>query len=167
MKSTLIYLCLSLLLLVPTFCFAASQPLLRPGESFPELSLSSPTSTEDRAYLQLPARSFVPSQIKADLLLIELLNVHCPHCQMQAPAYNQLFELIEENPETRGKIKILAFAVGNLEKEVDIFRQAYQVPFPILADPDFSVWRAVGGSATPLAIYVRQDQTGQAGIRLW
>ena len=156
-------LCVSLLLL-PVSGHAAEKQLILPGEPFPEINLSAPQSPQDRSYLMLGGSHFVPSQINADLLLVELLNVHCPHCQMQTPAYNQLFKLIEENPETRGKIKMVAFAVGNLAKEVNIFRQAYRVRFPILADPGFSLWRAVGGSATPLTIYVRQDRTGRAGV---
>jgi len=161
---TLRYLLCALLLLWPANGNAAEKPLLLPGKPFPDISLSAPQAPQDRSYLRLGGSHFVPSQIDADLLLIELLNVHCPHCQMQAPAYNELFRLIEENPETRGKIKMLGFAVGNLPKEVNIFRQAYQVPFPIIADPGFALWRAVGGSATPLTIYVRQDRSGRTGV---
>lgn len=154
-----------ILLLLTFFCtMATAQETIRPGAIFPELQLPTPVAAEDRYYLQLTGDNFTPSQIKAELLLVEMLNVHCPHCQMQAPAYNELYKLIEANPETKGKIKILAFAAGNLSKEVEIFRQAYQVPFPILADADFRVWRALAGRATPLSIYVRQNQPGEAGI---
>lgn len=152
-----------LLLQLSSPLFAAQQPL-QTGDFFPEIQLLSPAAGADRAYLQLDGSRFTPSQIGAELLLIEFLNVHCPHCQMQAPAYNELFKLIEANPETRGKIKLLAIAVGNLEKEVEIFRQAYQVAFPILADPQFAAWRKMGANATPLSFYVRQDRSGQAGI---
>ncbi|MDX2481003.1 MAG: redoxin domain-containing protein [Desulfuromusa sp.] len=143
---------------------AASRELIQPGDVFPELQLVTPATAEDRDYLQLTGEIFTPSQIKAELLLVEFLNVHCPHCQSQAPVYNELFRLIEENPETRGKIKLLGLAVGNLNKEVKKFKQAYQVPFPILADPRFETLRAIGGSSTPLSIYIRQHKPGKAGI---
>lgn len=158
-----IFLALLLTLLLPSASVADQQPL-RAGDFFPELRLITPETPADRAYLKLATDRFTPSQIDAELLLVELLNVHCPHCQKQAPAYNELFRLIEQNPETRGRIKLLGVAVGNLDKEVKIFRQAYQIPFPILADPNFNAWRAIGGGATPLSIYVRQDKPGQPGI---
>lgn len=154
---------LALLLTLLTLTSAAGQ-VIRPGDSFPEVQLEAPASVADRAYLQLTASSFTPSQIGAKVLVIEFLNVHCPHCQMQTPAYNELFKLIEANPETRGKIKMLAIAVGNLEREVATFRARYLVPFPILADPGFNAWRAIDGRSTPFSIYLRQDQPGQAGI---
>ena len=144
--------------------YAEQQPI-RPGDPFPEMNLPTPAETADQEYLQLSTgKTFTPSEIKADVLLIELLNIHCPHCQMQAPAYNNLFKLIEKNQENQGKIKMLGLAVGNLPGEVDSFRKNYQVEFPILADPNFTAWRAIGGSSTPLTIYVRQDQPGQPGI---
>lgn len=154
-----------LLLLLPLsgILFAEQRPL-QAGDPFPEIRLAVPEAAEDRAYLQLETTFFVPSQIETELLLVEFLNVHCPHCQMQAPVYNELYRLIEGNPETRGKIKLLAIAAGNLEREVTIFRQAYQVAFPLLADPGFVAWRSIGGRATPLSIYVRQNKAGKAGI---
>ncbi len=135
------------------------------GDSFPELRLKAPAEQTARRYLGLgKASEFALSQLPADLVLVELLNVHCPHCQMQTPSYNELYKLIEANPQTRGKIKMIGFAVGNLPEEVVGFKKRYQVPFPILADPKFELWRAVGGSSTPLSIYVRQDRPGKPGV---
>lgn len=159
-----LFFVLSLILLLFSNA-AAEQAPIRPGDPFPELRLNAPPTEEERAYLQLGVEKiFTPSQVKGELLLIELLNVHCPHCQMQAPSYNELFKRIEANPETRGKIKMLGFAAGNLPQEVEDFRQNYRVDFPIIADPGFAAWRAIGGSATPFTLYVRQTEPGQAGI---
>lgn len=147
------------------FPAAAEQSLIRPGDPFPELRLRSPSEPADLEYLRLTAdKIFTPSQIKVDLLVVELLNVHCSHCQQQAPAYNELFKLIETSAESKGKIKILGVAAGNLDWEVEAFRKAYQVNFPIIADPSFIAWRAIGGSSTPFTIYVRQDSTGKPGV---
>jgi hypothetical protein len=77
---------------------------------------------------------------------------------MQTYSYNELFDLIEANPETRGRIKMLGLAAGNLGNEVQSFRQSYQVNFTIIADPNFEAWRAPGGNATPMSIYVRQHK---------
>ncbi len=144
---------------------AEDRQLIAFGDNFPELELTLAGPDHDRSYLGLGARSsFTASQVRADLLLVELLNVHCSHCQEQAPAYNELFKLIEKTPATRGRIKLLGIAVGNLAEEVEAFRRAYQVPFPIVADPRFAAHRALGGSATPFSIYVRQDSSGRPGV---
>jgi len=154
---------LALLTLAPAS--AEDRPLIAFGDPFPELALTLTGPDHDLSYLGLGAgTSFTPGQVKAELLLVELLNVHCVHCQQQAPSYNELFKLIEKTPATRGRIKLLAIAVGNLPEEVEAFRRAYQVPFPIVADPRFAAHRALGGSATPFSIYVRQDSSSRPGV---
>jgi len=135
------------------------------GDDFPEVALPAPTSATDRSYLGLgDAASFSASQVGGAMLLVELLNVHCPHCQMQTASYNELFRLIEANPASRGRIRMLGIAVGNVPAEVASFRDRYQVPFPVIPDPGFAAWRAIGGSATPLSIYVRQTAPGSPGV---
>lgn len=135
------------------------------GDNFPEVKIQSPAEPTARSYLGLgKGAEFSLSQISAELVLVELLNVHCPHCQMQTPSYNELYKLIEANPNTRGKIKLIGFAVGNLPEEVASFKKRFSVPFPLLADPNFQLWRAVGGSSTPFSLYVRQLGPGQPGV---
>ncbi len=153
---------LALLTLAPAA--AEERPLIAFGDPFPELALTLTGPGHDLSYLGLGITSFTPSQVRAELLLVELLNVHCVHCQQQVPSYNELFKLIEKTPATRGRIKLLGIAVGNLPEEVEAFRRTYQVPFPIVADPRFASHRALGGSATPFSIYVRQDSSGQSGV---
>jgi peroxiredoxin len=145
--------------------FAEDRMTMAFGDPFPELSLPAFTSTADRSYLGLDDEAgFTPSQIKADVLLVELLNVHCSHCQKQTPSYSELFRLIEADPATKGRVKMLGIAVGNLPQEVKSFRERYPVPFPVIPDQRFTAHRALGASATPFTLYVRQDQTGQPGV---
>ena len=40
--------------------------------------------------------------IKADLVLVEIMSVYCGACRRQAPIYNKLYALIESTPETKG-----------------------------------------------------------------
>lgn len=130
--------------------------LIHIGEAFPDVALKEPENPEDRAYLGLkPGENFMVKDIQADLVLVEILNVHCVHCQAQAPTYNELFNLIERDASARKGIKMLGIAVGNNEFEVKYFRQKYQVPFPIVSDQRFEVHRAVGGPGTPFSIFVR------------
>lgn len=146
------------------YAAAETRPTIAFGDTFPELKLTLTGKGHDRNYLGLGKDTlFTPTQIKADLLLVELINVHCVHCQMQVPSYNELFKLIESNPKTRGRIKMLAISLGNLPQEVETFRSKYQIPFPVLADPRFTAHRALGVSATPFSIYVRQNSSGQPG----
>jgi len=144
---------------------ADAGELLAAGDDFPEIRLPAPAEAGARDYLGLPeGSSFTASQVRAEMLLVEILNTHCPHCQMQAASYNALYDLIEANPATRGRIKLLGIAVGNLPGEVSTFSRLFAIPFPVLADPRFAAHRAIGGSATPFSIYVRLQGPGKPGV---
>ncbi|AMV72440.1 hypothetical protein JCM30471_09550 [Desulfuromonas carbonis] len=154
----------ALLLATGPVAAAENRPLDR-GALFPEVTLPTPIDPARRAYLGLGDQpTFRLSEVAAEVVLVELLSVYCPHCQMQAPSYNELYRMIEADPATRGRIKLLGIGVASKWDEIDRFTSSFQVPFPVLPDPEFAVWRAVGGTATPFSLYVRQRPQGEAGI---
>lgn len=150
--------------LLSTSAFAIKTRVIRTGDPFPEITLPSPEAINDSNYLGVEAgQSFTPSQIKAEVLLIEFFNVHCPHCVEQAPSYNKLFKYIQKKRQNRDKIKIISIAVGNLASEVDTFKSTHNIPFPIFTDTDFTIWRAIGGKVSPFSVFVRQRDSTTSG----
>jgi peroxiredoxin len=139
--------------------------LIKPGDLFPKTSLKMVEDPLERKYLGLKdGESFTVSDIRADVVLVEIISVYCPGCQRQMRTYNKLFNLIENDPETKGRIKMIGIAVGNNDREIEDFREKYEVRFPIIPDPHFVTHKAIGGSRTPFSIYVRQDPSGRAGV---
>lgn len=51
-------------------------------------------------------------------------------------------------------MKMLAIGTGNNAREVAHFRKYFNVPFPILADPDFKAHEALKKARTPLILLV-------------
>ncbi len=128
------------------------------GDLFPGIAIPAPESLADRQYLGLDDKqTFRVADIHADLVLVEILNVHCPHCQRQTQPYNALYARLQADPKTQGRVKIVGFAVGNDLKEVEAFRADFGVVFPVIPDPDFRMHRAIGSSRTPFSLYVRLD----------
>lgn len=153
---------LVLFLLIPASLYAQPMDL---GEHFPDIPLPAPTSARQRTYLGLgDTNVFRPSEIKADVVLVEMLNVLCPHCQKQTAPYNRLYRMLEEDPQTRGRVKMLGVAVANTPAQIEDFVTVYDVSFPIVADREFTLHMAIRGRQTPLSLYVRQAKPGQAGI---
>ena len=139
--------------------------LIKPGDPFPEVPLQVPSDSGERNYLGLQQGEFFTlKNIKADVVLVEIMSVYCPSCQRQVRPYNELFDLIESSAKTKGRIKMLGIAVGNSEVEIEDFYKKYKVKFPIVPDPNFAMHSAIGGSRTPFSIYVRQDQSGWTGV---
>lgn len=151
----------SLLTLVISLCFcffcsgeAVSGDQEKPpraGEAFPEILLSVPENPESRSYLGLSseAGTFEIGSIKARLLIIEIFSMYCPHCQREASKVNRLYQKIEKDAYLKKHIKLIGIGAGNSAYEVDVFRKKYDVPFPLIPDPEFEIYGQIGKVRTP------------------
>ena len=157
MKKILQYVVVLLGVLFPLYVSAAQPPAT--GDSLPALKFSVPAERGDRAYLGLPGGDFfeVP-QVRAEVVILEVMSMYCPFCQKEAPAVNELYRLIEENPKLKGKIKLIGIGAGNSSYELKVFREKYQVPFPLIPDRDFAIHVALGEVRTPYFIGVKVEK---------
>ena len=162
------------MILVTLFCslfpggFAFGQSrykVARSGDLFPPYTFPPVTSSQDRSYFGLSEeKPFTLGNIQADLIVLELLNIYCTSCQKQAPIYNEVFNVVERDPEMKGKVKWMGVGVGNNEREVEFFRKEEGTPFPILPDLHFELYQAIGGPGgirTPLTLMIRKDEKGR------
>ncbi len=147
---------------------AASAQTISPppeGTRFPGLRIPAPLSGEHLKYLGLKGRGdFEISQVKAELVVIQVLSMYCPHCQREAPLVNELYALIDARPDVKGKIKLLGIGAGNTSFEVDLFRKKYNIPFPVIPDPDLKLHRLLGEVRTPYFIAVKLTRDGQQRV---
>jgi hypothetical protein len=149
----------------PGKCFCAEQAQIKAGEEFPRISLKLPVDPKDVAYLGLSGKdSFLFSDVKADLLVVEIMNIHCGHCRKQAPIFNKLFSLIESSPETKSRVKIMAVSAGNMDLQIQQFRDEFKTPYPIIQDPSLQVYDVVGKPGVPFVIYIRPMLEGKSGL---
>jgi hypothetical protein len=139
--------------------------LIQAGDLFPETPLPTPTDPASRKYLGvLGENNFTLKEVGADLIVVEILSVHCPSCQRQSKAYNKLYDLIEKDPQTRDRIKMIGIAAGNSWAEVTHFIAQYNVRFPIIPDQQYHFYNAIGETRAPFTIYVRQQPGMPAAI---
>lgn len=122
------------------------------NEALPEITLPLPDSQFHRSYLGLEnvqSTTFRLSDIKADILIIELFSMYCPYCQKEAPLVNRLYEKMGQRAKLGVVIKILGVGASNSHFEVDHFRETYNVPFPLFPDQDMSIYKKLSGAGTP------------------
>ena len=139
--------------------FARTRPVTA-GEDFPDLVLNRNLSKADHRYLGVKKSkqgTFRISEINADLILLEILSVYCPSCQHQAPVFVNLYNMIENDPRVRGKIKMIGIAAGNNEREIETFKKRYHVPFPIVPDEKFEILDIIGSTRAPFNILIRKS----------
>jgi thiol-disulfide isomerase/thioredoxin len=140
--------------------FAAKKPPAE-GGPLPVIKLPIPKSSEEKNYLGLKGEgSFTIPQIKAKVVIIEIFSMYCPYCQKEAPTVNELYNAIENNPDLKGKIKIIGIGAGNTPMEVDVFRKKFQTAFPLFPDVDYSIHKVCGEVRTPYFIGVKINENG-------
>ncbi|WAC08655.1 MAG: TlpA disulfide reductase family protein [Thermodesulfobacteriota bacterium] len=100
------------------------------------------------------------TQIKSPLIIIEVFNTYCPHCQNEASLVNQLYQAIQARPDLKEKIKIIGIGLNNGTYEVDLFRARHKVPFPLFPDQDGTIGKKLGVTATPTFIGAKNYPDG-------
>jgi peroxiredoxin len=126
------------------------------GSVFPEIELLKPSNPDHLKYLGLSGSGFFKiNQIKTDIVIIEIFSMYCPYCQGEAPNVNNLYNLIENNPAFRNKIKIIGIGINNSLFETDIFKKKYKIEFPLIPDGDFKLHKTIGEVRTPYFIVVK------------
>ena len=126
-----------------------------------DLELPIPQSDHDRTYLGLEGTgTFKLNQIKTRILIVEILNSYCPHCQHEAPLVNNLHRSIQERADLKDKIKIIGIGIGDSPEEINLFKEEYQVTFPLLPDQNSDIGNTFGVKATPTFIGIRLNDHG-------
>jgi len=128
------------------------------GSTLPAMKLSKPLEAGDLKYLGLSGSgTFSVDDIKTQAVIIQIFSMYCPYCQKEAPNVNRLFGLIENNPNLKGKIKIIGIGAGNSPFEVAAFKKKYKVEFALIPDSDFKIHKIVGEVRTPYFMVVKMD----------
>ena len=146
------------MLILVSFTAARATEPPKVGESLPMIKLIKPKEASELKYLGLSGSGeFSVDSVKAQAIILQVFSMYCPYCQKDAPNVNRLFGLIENNPELKGKIKIIGIGAGNTPFEVNTFRKRYQVEFALVPDADFSAHKLLGEVRTPYFIVVKMS----------
>lgn len=162
----LLAVCTGIVFLVfSVFTVSAETGPPEKGGMLPQITLSAPADPGQQAYLGVTGKkSFTAPQIKAEVVIIEIYSMYCPFCQAEAPLINELYTKIQQNGKLRDKIKLIGIAAGNSEFEVDIYREKYNVKFPLFEDNDYTIHKALGEVRTPYFIGVKINKDGTHSV---
>jgi peroxiredoxin len=151
-----------------TFSYQAAQAdnhTPAKGESFPDIAFVMPDKPFDKDYLGLKGKNtFKLSQVRADVVILEIYSMYCPYCQREAPLVNQLYDMINKRTDIKNKVKIIGIGAGNTPFEIGIFKNQYNIQFPLVPDESFAVHKAVGEVRTPHFFVVKINTDGSNSI---
>lgn len=92
---------------------------------------------------------FALNDIQTRVLIIEVFDFYCPHCQREAPNVNRLYHSIASDPYLKDHIKLIGIGVRNTAFEVNQFRKSFTVPFPLFPDRSRDIARQLEIRQTP------------------
>jgi thiol-disulfide isomerase/thioredoxin len=144
-----------LLALTVTTVYAAQRPPLA-GEPMPPVEVRIPDDPALQRYLGVSGSGlFSLNRIDADVVIVQILSMYCPHCQREAPVVNRVYEIVEKDPRLKGRIKVVGIGAGNSDFELGIFQKKYDIPFPLFEDQDFTIHEQLGEVRTPYFFVVK------------
>ena len=149
-----------LFLIVCDPSLAVNLPPVKDGV-LPRIKLPVPKDPGEKSYLGLSGGVFfrIP-QIKAKVVIIEIFSMYCPQCQKIAPGMDELYHLIESDPDLRNKIKLIGIGAGNSRYEVEVFKKTYHTPFPLFPDNEFAIHKVLGDVRSPYFIAIKINKDG-------
>lgn len=128
------------------------------GASMPQIRMDSPSSQKDSDYLGIEARKpFSLGDIKASLIMIEIIGVYCPQCHKQRPHINRLFHRIQKDSDLSKKVKFIGIAAGATPMEVSFLVKEAKIPYPILTDEKFEIHKQLGEPRTPFNLVTTRE----------
>lgn len=151
--------CLAVVLLCSSLTVAAEkEPVV--GYNAGNVQFSAPLSAEDASYLGLAKPApFTLKDIKANYVLVESFNTTCPHCMAQAPVLNKLYEMVQNDPQLKNKLKLVSVAQGNDANAARMWKAFHKVPFPVVPDKDSKLGKALNFSPYPVSTVM--DKSGK------
>ncbi|MFA6221895.1 MAG: TlpA disulfide reductase family protein [Desulfomonilaceae bacterium] len=144
----------------------SSQELTINADTLKNIKFDAPENLVDKKYLGLPdGKTFHLGQVRSNYLIIELFSMYCPVCQRSAGTVNQVYDLIHNTQGVRDNFKVIGIGVGNTPYEVSVFKKKFQVGFPLIADDNFVIQKALSNDIrTPTFIVAKLSGKGQLGI---
>ena len=151
--------CLGIMLIFSGISVAAEkEPVV--GYNAGNVQFSAPISAEDATYLGLDKpKPFTLKDVKANYVLVESFNTTCPHCMAQAPVLNKLYEMVQNDPQLKNKLKFVSVGQGNDANAVKMWKTFHKVPFPVVPDKDSKLGKALNFSPYPVSTVM--DKSGK------
>ncbi len=137
------------------FAVLCGGALTAAAASLPDAKFTIP-APDPKAQAYLGLKSAVPftlPQTGARLVILEFMSAMCPQCHSNAPVVNKIYNIVGSDPALKD-VKVIGIAVSSDKAQLDAYRKAFKVPFPMFIDGDFSISASMGGIETPTTLIV-------------
>lgn len=143
---------------------ATTSPDMKPlpvGQTFPDITFAGPVTDKEAKELGAGAKGkpFTLQQTNTQAVILVVFSMYCPFCQKEAPELNKMHTLIKSKGLS-GKIRLVGLGAGNSPFEVNVFREKFSTPFPLIPDQDFAAYKLLGQVGTPFYYVLKRQGDG-------
>lgn len=133
---------------------ARADALLAPGQTLPALTLKTPVLTEDAQALGVAGKkTFRLKDLKAKVLVIEVIGVYCNECMKQVRSFNTLYARLARRIQAR-EVLMLGLAAGGTDMEVENLRKKGVYKYPLITDEAYKNHKLLQEPKTPFTMLV-------------
>jgi hypothetical protein len=135
--------------------------------ALPGIPLRDALTPGQRTYLGLGASGpFTIGAVRGDLVVVEFFNASCYACALMAPVMDQVWRQVDARADLKERVRFVGIGVGNTAEQVRAFHDSYDTPFPMIADPEFAAFDALGTvEGTPYLMLLRRGADGSRTAR--
>ncbi|MBA4357025.1 MAG: TlpA family protein disulfide reductase [Desulfovibrio sp.] len=151
---------LSVILTVVCALFLSAQAVLAadalpaPGQILPALSLKAPAFGQDAGELGLAGKkTFRLQDLKAKVIVLEVIGVYCAECAKQVHAYNTLYARLARRIQA-GEVRMFGLAAGGTDMEVENLRKTGIYKYPLVSDEKYQNHKLLREPKTPFTLLV-------------
>jgi thiol-disulfide isomerase/thioredoxin len=149
--------CLALLFIFGMVSLAGAEEEPKVGQVVPNVQFEPTITPQGSAYLGLAKQGpFSLKDIKSPYVLVEQFNTLCPHCMAQAPVMNQLYDMVQQDPQLKAKLKFMGAAQGNTVVQVQMWKAYNKVIFALVPDPNSYFGKALNFTPYPVTVVLNQ-----------
>jgi thiol-disulfide isomerase/thioredoxin len=156
-KVLVLICCLTLLFIFAAVSLAGAEEEPKVGQMVPNVQFEPTLTPQGSTYLGLAKQGpFSLKDIKSPYVLVEQFNTLCPHCMAQAPVMNKLYEMVQQDPQLKSKLKFLGAAQGNTVVQVQMWKSYNKVPFPLVPDSKSAFGKALNFTPYPVTVVMNK-----------
>lgn len=141
-----------LVLLAATEAALGADALPAPGQTLPTLTLKTPVFGQDAQELGVAGKkSFRLQDVKAKVIVVEVIGVYCAECAKQVHSFNTLYARLSRRIQA-GEVRVFGLAAGGTDKEVESLRKAGIYKYPIVGDEKYQNHKLLREPKTPFTM---------------
>jgi len=138
--------------------FIAVLPFASCDEGTPQKKVGTPSEALGMApgfsLQDLSGRTFSLEEYRGKVVLVYFTTTWCPYCKRDIPNLKKMYDRYRDRD-----FEILSIFIQESRQKVSSFAERYELPYPVLLDPDGAVAARYGVRGVPTKIVVSPDGT--------